>query len=145
MGKKLDAAEIANILPQAVPFRFLDGATLVEKERVVAYFDVDDDHPILAGHFPGLPVMPGMLLVEAILQATIVLAVERGDCDPQSELIWLMTVERARFRAPVKPPCRLELEVVPLRTGKIWKAKGVARVGQQLVAEATFTAAIRPR
>lgn len=142
-NRQLDQRALATMLPHGPRFRLLHGVTALECERIVAYRQIAPDDPLLRDHFPGYPVMPGVLLVEALAQAAAVLAAERGDYDREREALYLMTIESAKFREPVKPPCRLDLEVVPTRTGKLWKADGLGKVGERVVVEATFIAAIR--
>ena len=132
-------------LPHGAAFRFVEAIAAIDLEHIVAHFHVRHDDPILGAHFPGFPVVPGALLIEAMAQAAAVLAVYRGDYDPSREVLLLMTVEEAKFRQMVQPECRVELVVVPLRTGKLWRGRGVARVGDQTMAESTFVAAIRAR
>lgn len=138
--------EILRILPHRYPFLMVDGVTEVGPERILAFKNVSFNEPHFAGHFPGLPVMPGVLIVEALAQAGVILAAREGGFDPEKQVVYFMTIESAKFRRPVRPGDRLDLEVVPLRRGSaVWKLKGTARVGEQVVASSEFTASLSRR
>lgn len=138
--------QILKILPHRYPFLMVDGVTEVEPERVVAFKNVSYNEPQFGGHFPGLPVMPGVLIVEALAQTGAILAHESGGFDPETQILYFMTIDKAKFRDQVKPGDRLDLEVTPLRKGSsVWKMKGTARVGDKVVASAEFMASISPR
>lgn len=142
---QLTTEQILAILPHRPPMLMLDGVMEVTPERILAFKEVRADEAHFEGHFPGRPVMPGVLVVEAMGQAGAVLAQQCGGWDPARQDILFMTIERARFRVPVKPGDRLELDVVPLRKGRHWRLRGEARVGEALVASADFTAVIVDR
>jgi beta-hydroxyacyl-ACP dehydratase FabZ len=138
--------QILKILPHRYPFLMVDGVTEVAPERVVAFKNVSYNEPQFGGHFPGLPVMPGVLIVEALAQTGAILAHESGGFDPETQILYFMTIDKAKFRDQVKPGDRLDLEVTPLRKGSsVWKMKGTARVGDRVVASAEFMASISPR
>jgi beta-hydroxyacyl-ACP dehydratase FabZ len=138
--------EIMRILPHRYPFLMVDGVAEAGADRVLAYKNVSIGEPYFAGHFPGLPVMPGVLIVEALAQAGAILAHQAGSFDPATQVVYFMTIESAKFRRPVRPGDRLDLEVVPVRKGtSVWKLKGVARVGEAVVAQAEFMATISAR
>jgi 3-hydroxyacyl-[acyl-carrier-protein] dehydratase len=121
----------------------VDGVTEVSPDRIVAFKNVSFNEPQFAGHFPGEPVMPGVLIVEALAQSGAILAHESGAFDPRSQMVYFMTIDKAKFRDQVKPGDRLELEVAPLRKGSsYWKMKGTARVNGKEVASAEFMATI---
>jgi beta-hydroxyacyl-ACP dehydratase FabZ len=143
---ELDSRAIEAILPHRAPFLMIDHVELVESDRIVARKTVAADEPFLLGHFPGHPVMPGVLIIEALAQAGALLAARQSSFDPLRQLMYLMTIDKAKFRKPVLPGDVLRLEVVPLRKGTaMWKMRGEAKVGDSLVAEAEFLAGIRPR
>ena len=134
----LDIVAIERILPHRYPFLLVDRVEEIGEERVIARKLVSRNEPFFNGHFPGHPVMPGVLIIEALAQAGALLAAHGGG--------FFMAIDNARFRKPVVPGDVLTLDVVPLRKGKaIWKLKGEAKVGDVLVAEAEMMAAIQPR
>ncbi len=142
----LNIDQIMKILPHRYPFLMVDGVTEVGPERILAFKNISFNEPHFAGHFPGLPVMPGVLIVEALAQAGAILANQCGSFDPEKQLVYFMGIDSAKFRRPVRPGDRLELDVEPLRKGSsVWKMKGTARVGEQVVASAEFTATIANR
>ena len=143
---ELDSRAIEAILPHRAPFLMIDHVELVERDRIVARKTVSADEPFLAGHFPGHPVMPGVLIIEALAQTGALLAAQQSSFDPVRQVMYLMTIDKVKFRQPVLPGDVLRLEVVPLRKGtSVWKMRGEAKVGDALVAEAEFLAGIRPR
>jgi beta-hydroxyacyl-ACP dehydratase FabZ len=143
---ELDSRAIEAILPHRAPFLMIDHVELVESDRIVARKTVAAAEPLLRGHFPGHPIMPGVLIIEALAQAGALLAARQSSFDPLRQVMYLMTIDKAKFRKPVLPGDVLRLEVVPLRKGTAaWKMRGEAKVGQDLVAEAEFLAGIRPR
>lgn len=141
---ELDGAAIRAILPHRPPILMLDHVETVEPDRIVARKSLSADDPCFAGHFPGHPVMPGVLIIEALAQAGAVLAARQSSFDPSRQVMYFMTIDQAKFRKPVVPGDVLRLEVVPLRRGSsVWKMRGEAKVGDTLVAEAEFLAGIR--
>jgi 3-hydroxyacyl-[acyl-carrier-protein] dehydratase len=138
----LDIHDILKILPHRFPFLLIDRVLeLKRKERIVAIKNVTINEPFFNGHFPGLPIMPGVLIVEAIAQAGgALLLTEVGD--RENKLMVFTGIERARFRRPVSPgdQLRLEVEVIGWRAVPRMIAarmQGVAYVGEKRVAEAT--------
>ncbi|MBI4461508.1 MAG: 3-hydroxyacyl-ACP dehydratase FabZ [Acidobacteria bacterium] len=133
-----DAEAIQKILPHRAPFLLVDAVLELEpRKRVVAVKKVRPDEPFFAGHFPGHPVMPGVLIIEAIAQAGgFMLMKEVKDRD--AKLMYFAGVEEARFRRPVLPgdELRLEVEMVYWRNN-VCKMAGKALVGDQVAAEAT--------
>jgi len=143
---KMDAAEIRRLLPHREPFLFVDEVTDIEPgRRLVALKRVRADEPFFAGHFPGAPVMPGVLIVEALAQAGALLLF-REIPDRESKLLFFAGIDQARFRAPVFPgdDLRLEIEVLSFR-GSRSKMTGKAYVGSKLVAEAELLATMVDR
>jgi 3-hydroxyacyl-[acyl-carrier-protein] dehydratase len=143
---ELDRRAIEAILPHRAPFLMIDHVELLDGDRIVARKTVAADEPFFQGHFPGHPIMPGVLIIEALAQTGAVLAARHTSFDPNRQIMVLMAIDKAKFRKPVRPGDILKLEVVPLRKGTaVWKMRGEAKVGDSLVAEAEFLAGIRPR
>ena len=143
---ELDRRAIEAILPHRAPFLMIDHVELLDGDRIVARKTVAADEPFFRGHFPGHPIMPGVLIIEALAQAGAVLAARHSSFDPNRQIMVLMAIDKAKFRKPVLPGDILKLEVVPLRKGiAVWKMRGEAKVGDSLVAEAELLAGIRPR
>jgi len=140
----IDIKEIMNIIPHRYPFLFVDRIIEMEKgKRIVGIKNVTINEPFFQGHFPGMPVMPGVLIVEAMGQTAGVLAYKTKGKDAEGKAVFLMSINRVKFRRPVVPGDRLllELEVVK-RRGDIWAFKGRAIVENQLVAEAEIMATL---
>ena len=142
----LDIRDIERILPHRYPFLLVDRVEELDDEHIVAVKQVTRNEPHFQGHFPGHPVMPGVLIVEALAQAGALYAARLVGFDPEKQVIYFMAIEKAKFRRPVIPGDSLRLHVTPLRKGgAIWKLRGEARVGEVLVAEAELMASIQPR
>jgi 3-hydroxyacyl-[acyl-carrier-protein] dehydratase len=135
----LDINEITRLLPHRFPFLFIDRVLeLTRKERIVAIKNVTVNEPFFAGHFPGAPVMPGVLVVEAVAQAGGVLFLTEVE-DPGSKRMLLTGIERARFRRKVVPGDQLRIEVtVTAWQGDAGRMEGTAYVGDERAAEATI-------
>ena len=136
--------EILRALPHRYPFLMVDGLERVDSEEIIAFKLVSFNEPQFSGHFPGSPVMPGVLLLEGLAQSAALLAHHRGDFDPRTERLLLTTADKVKFRRSVTPGARLDYHVQMMRGGKIWKGRGRVEVGGEEVASAEFTAAIRP-
>ncbi len=142
----LDITAIERILPHRYPFLLVDRVDEIGQDRIIARKLVSRNEPFFDGHFPGHPVMPGVLIIEALAQAGALLAAQTAAFDPKTQVVYFMAIDNARFRRPVVPGDVLTLDVVPLRKGKaIWKLRGEAKVGDALAAEAELMAAIQPR
>ena len=141
----VSAQEILSILPHRFPFLLVDRVREIAEDRIVALKNVSWNEPFFQGHFPGMPIMPGVLQVEAMAQAGAILAVRKGDFDPVRQVVFFMAIDNVKFRKPVVPGDQLVIEVVPLRRGKIWKMKGEIRVDGHLVSQAEFLATIADR
>ncbi|UUR09388.1 3-hydroxyacyl-ACP dehydratase FabZ [Sphingomonas glaciei] len=131
-------------LPHRYPMLLVDRvAELVIDERITAIKAVSINEPFFAGHFPGRPIMPGVLIVEALAQAAGVLAVESLGLAGSGKLVYFMAIDGAKFRTPVEPGCLLELKVSFVqKRAAVCKFAGQAFVGGKLAAEANFTAMI---
>ena len=141
----VSAQEILSILPHRFPFLLVDRVREIAADRIVAIKNVTWNEPFFQGHFPGMPIMPGVLQVEAMAQAGAILAVRQGDFDPVRQVVFFMAIDNVKFRKPVTPGDQLIIEVVPLRKGRIWKMKGEIRVDGQLVSQAEFLATMADR
>src|SRR5690348_4537229 len=136
----LDIAAIQRILPHRYPFLLIDRVVdLTRKQRIVAIKNVSANEPFFAGHFPGFPIMPGVLIVEAMAQAGGALLLTEI-ADREHKLMVFTGIERARFRRPVVPgdQLRLEVEVLAWRHTAV-RMQGKAYVGEKLAAEAVVT------
>ena len=141
----ISAAEILSILPHRFPFLMIDRVVSVSKERIVAVKNASYGEPHFQGHFPGMPVMPGVLQVEAMAQAGGILAARSGDFDPATQVVFFMAIDKVKFRKPVTPGDQMVITVEPLRTGKVWKMQGVCKVDDAVVSQAEFLATMAPR
>jgi 3-hydroxyacyl-[acyl-carrier-protein] dehydratase len=148
-GVVLDVEAIQKILPHRPPFLLVDRVVALEPGvRLVGWKSVTMNEPFFVGHFPGKPVMPGVLILEALAQACALLAVRSmgADEDMDDKITFLMSIDGAKFRRPVVPGDRLELHVeVVKRKGSIWRQKGTAVVDGHTVAEADFMAMLADR
>ena len=132
----LDVNDIRRILPHRYPFLLVDRIIELEAERIVGIKNVTVNEPFFAGHFPDFPVMPGVLIVEAMAQTAGVLVL-RTIADRDDKLVFLVSVDAARFRKPVVPGDTLRLEMTVIkRKGSVAKMAGRATVDGVLVAEA---------
>jgi len=140
----MDQAEIQKFLPHRYPFLLVDRVVeIVPGQRLSAFKNVTVNEPFFSGHFPGHPVMPGVLVLEALAQACAILAYKSAALDPSKMVTYLMAIDRAKFRKPVVPGDRLTLEVEVLRNkGPVWKNRGVALVDGVKVAEAEYLATV---
>lgn len=139
----MDAREIQEILPHRYPFLLVDRVIEISPDKIVALKNVSAGEPHFQGHFPGHPVMPGVLIIEALAQAGALLAAKTVGFDPATQVVYFMAIDKAKFRKPVVPGDQLQLEVVPLRKGgAIWKLRGEAKVDGQVVCEAELLASI---
>ncbi|MGD0586633.1 MAG: 3-hydroxyacyl-ACP dehydratase FabZ [Oryzomonas sp.] len=134
----LDINEIMKILPHRYPFLLVDRIEEVETgKRIVGIKNVTVNEPFFPGHFPGHPVMPGVLIIEAMAQTTAILAYVSSDDSVRSKVPYFVGIDKARFRKPVVPgdQLRLEIEAVGCKRG-IWNFTGKVQVADKLVAEA---------
>ncbi len=141
----LGIEEIMKILPHRYPFLLVDRIIEMGEKRVVAIKNVTINEPFFQGHFPGHPIMPGVLIVEAMAQAGGVLLMGTVD-DPESKVVYFMSIDNIKFRKPVKPgdQLRFEVDIVQLR-GKVCRIAAVAKVDGAVVCEAEMAAMVRDR
>ena len=141
----LSKKEILELLPHREPMMLLDELLNIKKlHSATAIINVRKDAFYLNGHFPDNPVMPGVLIVEAFGQAAAALTAHGIDKkEYENKLVFLMSVEKARFRNPVIPDCKLELKIEAIRShGRVWKYKGEAFVEGKRMADAQWSATI---
>ncbi len=139
------AREILEILPHRYPFLMVDRVLEWSDDRITAVKNVSAGEPQFQGHFPGMPVMPGVLMVEAMAQAAGILAAKTGSFDPATQVLLFMAMDKVKFRKMVTPGDQLIIEVHALRKGKVWKLRGECKVDGKVVCEAEFLAGIGDR
>jgi 3-hydroxyacyl-[acyl-carrier-protein] dehydratase len=141
---EIDIQRIMQMIPHRYPFLLIDRVVdVVAGERAVGIKNVSINEFFFQGHFPQRPVMPGVLLIEAMAQTAAVLVVHTLGPDAEGKLVYFMSVDDARFRRPVLPGDRLQVHVTCKRhRGNVWKFEGKAKVDEKLVAEATYSAMI---
>ena len=145
---KLTRKEIEDLLPHREPMLLIDELTNIKKlTSATAVMNVKKDKFYVDGHFPGQPVLPGVLIVEAFGQAAAALTAHGIDKETyENKLVYLMSVEKAKFRNPVIPDCKLELKIEAIRShGRVWKYKGEAFVDGKKMADAQWAATIVDR
>ena len=140
----LDIGSIMRMLPHRYPFLLVDKVIdIVPGESATGVKNVTMNEPHFMGHFPGYPVMPGVLIVEAMAQTAALVVVEGAGEEAEGKIVYFMTIENARFRKPVTPGDVLHIHVEKLRgRSNVWKFQGVAKVDGVVCAEATFSAMI---
>ena len=146
--EKLDKNKIIELLPHREPMLLIDELINIKKlTSATAIMNVKKDKFYVDGHFPGQPVLPGVLIVEAFGQAAAALTAHGIDKETyENKLVYLMSVEKARFRNPVIPDCKLELNIEAIRShGRVWKYKGDAFVDGKKMADAQWSATIVDR
>ena len=148
MKESLNKEQILNLLPHREPMLLIDELHNIEKLfSATAIVNVKTDSFFVQGHFPDNPVMPGVLIVEAFGQAAAALTAHGLDKETyDNKLVFLMGIEKARFRNPVIPNCKLELKIQAIRThGRVWKYKGEAFVEGKKMADAQWSATVVDR
>src|SRR5687768_14229001 len=137
--------KILSLLPHRYPFLLVDRVIELSDDKIVAIKNVSINEPFFAGHFPGAPVMPGVLQIEAMAQAGGILAQRVIDFDIKNNVMLFLSIDAAKFRKAVVPGDQLRIEVVPLRKGKIFKMRGECFVDGKVVSEAELLATIADR
>ena len=148
MSVKINRQEIEKLLPHREPMLLIDELINIKKLfSATAIVNVKKNSFFVQGHFPDQPVMPGVLIVEAFGQAAAALTAHGIDkSEYENKLVFLMNIEKARFRNPVIPDCRLELNIEAVRShGRVWKYKGDAFVNDLKMADAIWSATIVDR
>ena len=141
----LNKKQISELLPHREPMLLIDELhNIVKLSSATAIVMVNKDSFFVQGHFPDNPVMPGVLIVEAFGQAAAALTAHGLDKETyDNKLVFLMGIEKARFRSPVIPNCKLELKIQAIRThGRVWKYRGEAFVDEKKMADAQWSATI---
>ena len=140
-----DVEQIKKLLPHRAPFLFIEKLTDIRPgESATGYKAVSYNEPHFMGHFPDFAVMPGVLIVEAMAQTAGALVVHSLGVTSENRIVYFMTIDKARFRHPVRPGDMLRIPVKALRRrGPVWRFAGEAFVGDRLCAEAEFSAMIR--
>ena len=143
-ASQFDIQRIMEMIPHRHPFLMIDKVVdVVANERATGVKNVSINENYFQGHFPARPVMPGVLIIEAMAQTAAVLVVHTLGPESEGKLVYFMSVDNARFRRPVVPGDRLDVHVVKQRNrGNVWKFEGRAKVGVNLMAEAVFAAMI---
>lgn len=140
----INIQQIMAMIPHRYPILLVDRILdYKEGEWAIGLKNVTFNEPHFMGHFPGFPVMPGVLIVEAMAQTSAALVVQTLGGDAAGKLVYFMSIDEARFRKPVTPGDSLHIHVTVLRNrGAVWKFKGEAKVGDTVHAEAVFSAMI---
>ena len=139
-----DVTKVMAVLPHRYPMLLVDRVEeLINDESIRAIKAVTINEGFFQGHFPGRPIMPGVMIVEALAQAAGVLAMESFDMVGSGKLVYFMAIDGAKFRQPVEPGCLLSLNVkFEQKRARVCKFSGQAMIGDKLAAEANFTAMI---
>jgi beta-hydroxyacyl-ACP dehydratase FabZ len=136
MIKEVGIKEILTLLPHRYPFLLIDRAEIINESKAIGYKNVTVNEPFFQGHFPGNPIMPGVLILEAMAQTGAVLLFTVIGEKP-NKLIYFMGMDKVKFRQPVLPGDQIRFEIIMLRfQGKVGRMQGKAYVGDKLVAEA---------
>ncbi|MBN9087209.1 MAG: 3-hydroxyacyl-ACP dehydratase FabZ [Reyranella sp.] len=143
----VDIRRILQMIPHRYPMLMVDKVTeMVLNESALGIKNVSINEPFFQGHFPSEPVMPGVLIVEAMAQTAAVLVVATFGAESEGKLVYFMSIDGVRFRRPVMPGDRLELHVKKVQSrGNVWRFEGRAIVDGKVAAEATFAAMIRDK
>ena len=143
-GAQIELPRIMEMIPHRHPFLMIDKVVdAVANQRATGIKNLSGDEYYFKGHFPARAVMPGVLIIEAMAQTAAVLVVHTLGTESEGKLVYFMSVDSARFRRPVFPPAKLEIHVTKQRNrGNVWKFEGMAKIGDDVMAEAVFAAMI---
>ena len=147
-SNSIDKKKIESLLPHREPMLLIDKLiNIVHLKSATAIVNVRKNSFFVQGHFPGQPVMPGVFIVEAFGQAAAALTAYSVDPkEYENKLVYLMGVDKARFRNPVLPDCELHLDIEAVRShGRVWKYKGIAKVNEIKMADAEWSATVVDR
>jgi 3-hydroxyacyl-[acyl-carrier-protein] dehydratase len=145
LGTTIDIDQIKRMIPHRYPMLMIDRIVdLVPNQGATGIKNVSVNEPFFQGHFPGAPLMPGVLIIEAMAQTAAVLVVATLGAEREGSLVYFMSIDSARFRKPVVPGDILRVHVEKIRSRRnVWKFHGRAEVDGEVVAEATYAAMIR--
>lgn len=140
----IDITQIMKMIPHRYPILLVDRIVdLVKEQSAVALKNVTMNEPHFMGHFPGFPVMPGVLIIEAMAQTAAIVVVDALGSEAAGKVVYFMTIDNARFRRPVTPGDSMYIHVDKVQSrGAVWKFQGKAMVDDKVCAEATFSAMI---
>ncbi|MDF1882224.1 3-hydroxyacyl-ACP dehydratase FabZ [Sulfurimonas sp. MAG313] len=143
----MDVVEIQKILPHRYPLLLIDRVTeVINHEKLLGFKNVSIGEQVFEGHFPGHPIYPGVMILEGMAQAGGILAFKSMDMTEEEaaeKVVYFMSIDKAKFRSPVRPGDRLEYEINVIKNkGSIWVLKGKAFVDSKLVAEAELKAMV---
>ena len=147
-NNSIDKKKIESLLPHREPMLLIDRLiNIVPAKSATAIVNVKKTSFFVQGHFPGQPVMPGVFIVEAFGQAAAALtAYGVNPKEYENKLVYLMSVDKARFRNPIMPDCKLFLEIKAIRSrGRVWRYQGIAKVNEKKMADAKWAATIMDR
>ena len=149
-GEKLDQMDVSRIMeliPHRYPFLLIDKVEDIQLDvSAVGIKNVTMNEPHFLGHFPDFPVMPGVLIIEALAQTAAIVAVDFLGAEAEGKVVYFMSIDEAKFRRPVTPGDSLHLHVTKLQARRtVWKFEGVAKVDDQVCASAKFAAMIADR
>ncbi len=147
-NKALNKEQIINLLPHREPMLLIDELiNIIPNKSAVGVIHVKKESFFFQGHFPGQPIMPGVIIVEGFGQAAAALtAYSLSSNEVENKLVYLMSVDKARFRNPIMPNCKLLLEIEAIRSrGRVWRYKGIAKVNGKKMADAEWAATIMDR
>ncbi len=142
--KTINIEKIINSIPHRYPFLMVDKIIAMEKNKsAVGVKNVTFNEPHFMGHFPEKPIMPGVLIIEAMAQTAAIMVINSGDFKPEEKLVYFMSIDGAKFRKPVVPGDVLELHIEVIQNrGTVWKMSGTGKVNGEKVSEAQFSAMI---